>query len=93
MDAFATYDPASSDLEDPVKFWQEVDDILQLDGLDVGGSSDDAPLHVDATLLQSRMTSFLALCGVCYGQSARLWEGGLGVLLTSTPPDLHLDHH
>lgn len=59
MDAFATYDAAASQLDDPSKFWAEVDDILDPPGRP----------HVeivDATLLQARLTSLLALCDACF---------------------------
>lgn len=63
MDAFATYDAAASELDDPSKFWAEVDDILDLPG----ASSSSVAINVDETLLQARLTSLLALCDTCFG--------------------------
>lgn len=82
MDVFATYDPEASSLDDPQRFWEEVEDILR--GTDEAAGDGEgvragAPQHramldnpsspSDSSSLLARLTSFFALCDACYGMS------------------------
>jgi Protein of unknown function (DUF2013) len=57
MELIATYDASASELDDPQRFWEEVEDLL---------STKNVEEQRGERTLEARLTSFYALCDACY---------------------------